>query len=215
MKRIIDRHKYHWGQREYQISFVLGVVFFLVSLLINHYASNYVDKHAGAYVQDIFLDNLPVLNVDWIINDGVIIYSLFIIVYLLANPKKSPFALKSMALFVFIRSIFITLTHLGPAPSQTYLDPEDLLIKLNAGRDMFFSGHTGLPYLLALVFWNDKLVRYISIAASVIFGASVLLGHLHYSIDVFAAFFITYTIFHLCQKFFPKDYELSLSKPVS
>jgi len=46
------------------------------------------------------------------------------------------------------------------------------------------------------------------LAASLIFGAAVLFGHLHYSIDVFAAFFITYAIFHIAQKFFPKDYKL-------
>jgi hypothetical protein len=119
-----------------------------------------------------------------------------------------PFFLKSIALFIFIRAVFITLTHLGPAPSRTYLDPDDLLIRINVGSDMFFSGHTGMPYLLALMFWEDKLARYISLTAACIFGAAVLFGHLHYSIDVFGAFFITYTIFHIAQKLFPQDYKL-------
>jgi len=88
------------------------------------------------------------------------------------------------------------------------MDPDDLLIRLNVGSDMFFSGHTGMPFLLALMFWEDKLARYISLTASCIFGAAVLFGHLHYSIDVFAAFFITYTIFQIAQKFFPEDYRL-------
>lgn len=208
MKRIIARHKYHWRQKDFLISFILGASLFAGSLIINHFASNYVDRRAGAYVQDIFLDNLPVVNVDWIINDGVIVFSLLIISYLFIHPKKAPFTFKSIALFIFIRSIFITLTHLGPAPSQTYLDPNDLLIRLNAGYDKFFSAHTGLPFLLALIFWDNKIVRHISLAASIIFGASMLLGHLHYSIDVFAAFFITYTIFHMSQKLFAEDYKL-------
>ncbi|MBI3904685.1 MAG: hypothetical protein HY309_03785 [Pseudomonas fluorescens] len=47
---------------------------------------------------------------------------------------------------------------------------------------------------------------------SVLFGISVLLGHLHYSIDVFGAFFITYSIFCLAKKFFPKDYWLAMQQ---
>lgn len=208
MGKIFRSHKYLWSQKDFFLSFVLGLVFLAGSLILNHFASIYVDKNAGAYIQDILLDNLPVINVDWIINDGVIVFGLFIIGYVIINPKKAPFFLKSAALFIFIRSIFITLTHLGPAPSQTYLDPDDLLIKLNVGRDMFFSGHTGLPYLMALMFWKNKLARYISLSAALVFGSAVLLGHLHYSIDVFAAFFITYTIFHIAQRLFPKDYKL-------
>jgi membrane-associated phospholipid phosphatase len=209
MKNIIARHKYCWTQKTFWQSFIVGVFLLAASLFFNHVSSIYVDHRAGAYVQDIFLDNLPVVNVDDILNDGVIIYSVLMIFFIIIKPERISVVLKSLATFVFIRAIFTTLTHLGPAPSQTYLDPDDLLIKLNAGRDMFFSGHTGVPFLMALIFWNEnKIIRDISIAASIIFGASVLLGHLHYSIDVFAAFFITYTIFCLSKKFFAKDFLL-------
>jgi hypothetical protein len=44
------------------------------------------------------------------------------------------------------------------------------------------------------------------------------MAHIHYSIDVFSAFFITYTIFHLSEKIFIKDrkmfYELGVEKPI-
>ena len=53
------------------------------------------------------------------------------------------------------------------------------------------------------------MARTISLVASLVFGTAVLLGHLHYSIDVFSAFFITYAIFHLAIWLFPKDYGLS------
>lgn len=208
MKRIIEKHKYYWSQKDFWESIILGLLFLAGSLFFNHLVSAYVDKSAGAYVQDILLDNLPVLNVDWIINDGVIVFSLFIIVYTFIHPKKVPFILKSIALFIFIRSIFITLTHLGPAPNRSYLNPDDFLIRINVGRDMFFSGHTGLPFLLALIFWENKIVRYVSLAASLVFGSAVLLGHMHYSIDVFGAFFITYTIFCISRKFFVADLKL-------
>jgi hypothetical protein len=208
MKRIIKRHKDVWSQKNFISTLLTGFLFFALSLIVNHIASIYVDKKAGSYVQDILLDNLPVVNVDLIINDGVFLFGGIVLYFLIFHPKIIPFTLKSLALFIFIRSIFTTFTHLGPAPSQTYLDPEDLLIKINAGKDMFFSGHTGMPFLLALIFWDNKFMRYLSISASLIFGVSVLLGHLHYSIDVFAAYFITYAIYNITVKVFAKDFQL-------
>lgn len=65
-----------------------------------------------------------------------------------------------------------------------------------------------MPFLMALIFWDDKYARFISIFASIIFDVSMLLGHLHYSIDVFSAFFIAYTIFVMAQKIFAKDHNL-------
>ena len=63
---------------------------------------------------------------------------------------------------------------------------------------------------MALVFWRHPYLRWIFLTASVIFGASVLLGHQHYSIDVFAAFFIAYGIYHIALKLFEEDHQLFL-----
>lgn len=211
MKKIIKKHRDLWSQKKFLNSLLISVLFFALSLVFNHISSIYVDKRAGSYVQDVLLDNLPVMNVDFIINDGVFLFGGIVLYFLIIHPKMIPFTLKSLALFIFIRSVFTTLTHLGPAPSQTYLDPDDLLIKINSGKDMFFSGHTGMPFLLAFVFWNNKFMRYLSIIASLVFGTSVILGHLHYSIDVVAAFFIAYAIYNIAVKMFKKDLELAKS----
>jgi hypothetical protein len=38
-----------------------------------------------------------------------------------------------------------------------------------------------------------------------VFGVVVLLGHLHYSIDVLSAFFISYGIYRIAEIIFHKD----------
>jgi len=151
------------------------------------------------------------MDVDWIFIYGSFIFWLFVAVLCLMKPNRVPFALKSIALFVLIRSIFISLTHLGPFPDQIYINPESIINKFTSGADLFFSAHTGLPFLMALTFWNQKVLRIFFLTSSVVFGAVVLLGHLHYSIDVLSAFFITYTIFHLSEIAFAKERALFLN----
>jgi hypothetical protein len=78
---------------------------------------------------------------------------------------------------------------------------------ITSGNDLFFSGHTGLPFLIALIFWDHIYLRALFLGSSVVFGVIVLLSHLHYSIDVFSAFFITYSIYHIAIKLFQNDFD--------
>jgi len=208
MKNILENYKLHWTDKLHLFSTISGLFFFIASLFISDAATNFATKSAGMNVPDLIISNIPVFNVDFVVNEIAMTYAVFIgVVVIFLKPKTMPFVLKSSALFILIRSIFIMLTHLGPFPVHSYIDQTSFFSPLNIGSDFFFSGHTGLPYLIALIYWNNKMLRNISIAASVLFGVSVLLGHLHYSIDVFAAFFVTYSIFIIAQKFFVTDYK--------
>lgn len=209
-KKFISNHQKIWKDRRFVISLASGIMFFLASLFANYYAGMYANKSQSNSVSDILLDHLPVFNVNMIFFEG---FSLLIIVILLAilyQPKTIPFTLKSVALFILIRSIFITLTHLREFPDRTFLDPNSIFQNVfTFGGDLFFSAHTGLPFLMALIFWRDKSLRIFFLIASVFFGATVLLGHLHYSIDVFGAYFITYSIYQINRFCFEKDYRYS------
>ncbi len=70
-------------------------------------------------------------------------------------------------------------------------------------NDLFFSGHTAVPFLGFLLFKNRK-VKYTFLGASIIMAITVLLMHVHYSIDVFSAFFITYGTFKIGEWLFKK-----------
>jgi hypothetical protein len=214
---LFDRYRALLSTPNFWGSFALSGAFLIISLFVNYYAVVYATERASSAVTDIVLSNIPVFDVDGIFVWGPIVFWTVVSVYCLAGPKRIPFFLKSVSLFVVIRSAFVILTHIGPFPDRITIDPfgmnllQDVSSKaflaFFTGKDLFFSGHTGLPFLLALVFWQSKPMRYFCLFASIFFGTVVLLGHLHYSIDVLSAFFITYSIYHIAIRLFPKDKE--------
>lgn len=196
------------SREEIIYSSVIGTLLFALSLAVNYAANIFALNRIGNPVNDLILDNIQTYNVDVVFFQGFGLFFALVVSLLIIKPKRIPFALKSFAVFVLVRSAFIMLTHMGPPENEMFFDPGEISRTLTSGGDLFFSSHTGFPFLAALLFWNDKALRYIFLAISFIFGAAVLLGHLHYSIDVFSAFFITYGIYHISRTFFKKDMKL-------
>ncbi|MBP9762802.1 hypothetical protein KBD34_04265 [Patescibacteria group bacterium] len=203
--------KMHLHQQFYKQLF-LGIGILLVSFVANYGANLYASQREGNVVNDMILDLLPVVNLDYIYLEGFLVFIVFIVILGLYRPNRLPFMLKTIGLFILIRSFFITLTHLSlPLPgleALKYAPTGSMVQKFSSGNDLFFSGHTGLPFLISLIFWKDKLLRYIFLGMSIFFGIAVLFAHVHYSIDVFAAFFITYAIYQLAVWLFTKDHRL-------
>ena len=203
---MLAKYKKHFKNKDFIINVLAGVFLLVASMIIGAYAGHYATESASNPVTDIILNNVPVFDVDGIFLYGPLIFWLFVTFLFLKEPKRIPFILKSVALFVLIRSLFVTLTHIGPFPDQSIIHgPQNFFESLMFGGDLFFSGHTGLPFLLALIFAKDKRLLVLFTAIAIFFGIVVLLGHLHYSIDVLAAFFITYTIYHIACWLFKKD----------
>jgi len=201
-------HRHFWSEPTCRGSVLRGVLALIASLVINYAAGTYASLHAGHAVRDIILDRVPTLPVDDIFVDGALVFWAFVAVILLAAPRTAAFVLKTLSLFIVIRAFFVILTHVGPPADEAVLDPNTLMDKLTFSGDLFFSGHTGFPFLLSLTFWENRTLRHVFLLSSVVFALAVLFGHIHYSIDVFAAFFITDSIFRVAQRMFPHDYEM-------
>ncbi len=200
-------NKPHLKNRDFIISLIYSFILLAISLFINYHAGNYATNNQSNWVEDIVLDNIRTYNVEFVFVYGTILFWLGVLFLSFTKPHKIPFTFKSISLFIIIRSIFITLTHIGAYPEHIPIPDHSLISKFTFGGDLFFSGHTGLPFLLMLIYWEHPAFRYVFMALSFVFGIVVLMGHLHYTIDVLSAFFITYTIYHIALKFFPKDKE--------
>ncbi|MDE1919569.1 MAG: hypothetical protein KGH56_02600 [Patescibacteria group bacterium] len=189
---------------------LLGIAFWL-DHLASVYAFTYSSFATTRHVGDLFLDNLPVVNLNFIIIQGALLTIVFGTLFVLRRPRYFLFSLKAVALFIAIRAFFISLTHVGIYPGQ--ITPgagllDSIYLYYNFQTGFFFSGHTALTFLMAIIFWNRPPARAAFLSLSLIFGVAVLLAHIHYSIDVFAAPFMAYGIFKIAERLFPRDYEL-------
>jgi len=133
--------KQKWGDFTKDKNFIkpliISSLFLILSLLINYIAGTYATERASLPVTDIILSNIRVFDVDGIFIYGSFIFWFFTALVLLYHPKKIIFTLKSIALFVIIRSVFVSLTHLGPFPTQVIVENIGFFNKFVQG--LFFS----------------------------------------------------------------------------
>ena len=197
--------------------FVLLGIAFVCEHFANVYELAYSIRPTSIYVGDLLLDNLPVINLSFVIIEGALVSIIVGVIFLFLNPKHILFTLKALALFIAVRALFTSLTHVGIYPGN--INPgvgifDGIYMYLNLQTGFFFSGHTGMPFLAALIFWKKPRARKIFLSLSFIFAVAVLFTHNHYSIDVLAAPFMAYGIFEIAKYFFRRDYELIKSAHV-
>ena len=210
MKSFINKYKIAFSDNHLFISIPQSIIMLIVVMYINYHIGLYAFSVSSNPVTDIILSNFDRVDVTNIFTFGILIFMLFTIIYGIYYPEKVPFIIKSIALFIIIRAFFVSLTHIGPFLGQDAILSgalSNLVVgKLSFGADLFFSGHTGVPFLMALIFWKEKILRYLFLFSSIAFGIIVLIGHIHYTIDVVSAFFITPTIYIMSKYIFKKDY---------
>src|SRR3989338_3432121 len=183
--------------KNHQGLILISLFLFTIANILNLAAGNYADKAGGVPVPDLILDNIPAINLGFFYLYGYILVIALLILYpILFNVNKFHVILSQLSLLIAIRSFFITLTHLKiPLDAIAVTMPKvfDLIAFQN---DLFFSGHTALPFLGFLIFRGQKL-GWIFLALTIILALTVLLMHVHYSIDIFAALFIAFGSFKI------------------
>jgi len=215
MKNLYNKHLLFWTDKTLWWRIITSLILLTISIFLSFWAQSYTNTYAiGSVTPDIILDNIPTFDVTFFFFQGAAIFMGILAMVLVYEPKYLPFTIEGTALFFVTRSFFMIMTHLASPGSATYQyvyndhHIKEVRFTLQSGNDLFFSGHTGYPFFLALIFWNIPILRYFFFGCSMFGAVIVLLGHLHYSIDVFSAFFIAYGVFEIARRIFKKEFSL-------
>ena len=207
MEDTVRLYRTLFGNRAYLRSLSEAAAFLAASTIAIFAAVTYATVHASNHVTDFVLSRVGPFNVRFLFIYGTFTAFAITVGLLGWRPNRLPFALKAMALFLLVRAVFVALTHMAPSPIDPQ-KPAPIFNSIFYGGDLFFSGHTGLPFLAALAFWHIPQWRMFYLVLTGFFGAIVLLGHYHYSIDVLAALFITHGVFQISCWLFGRDNAL-------
>jgi hypothetical protein len=127
------------------------------------------------------------------------------------EPLGLVIALQTYSLLVLVRMAMMYTVPLDP-PIGTIDLQDPLVFVVGTGqkitKDLFFSGHTSILFMMILV-TRKKWLKYIFLINTFIVGSFVIIQKVHYTIDVLVAPFVAYTcykiIIYLNTKYFTKS----------
>jgi membrane-associated phospholipid phosphatase len=134
---------------------------------------------------------------------GILYLSLFTgLISLSRHPKSLILAMQAYSLLTLFRIAAMYVMPLDPP--ATMLPLADPLVELfGTGklltRDLFFSGHTSIMFILFLTA-KDKILRMILLIGTISIALLVLVQHVHYTVDVLAALFFAWGAYSIIRK---------------
>jgi hypothetical protein len=183
---------------------VIAGVLTAVGLAADYYCGSYVTITPGAKVPDLILDRLPAVDLSFLFVYGYMVLLMIMFLYpTFFRVRMLHVVAIQFSVLLTLRSVFMIFTHLETPAGSVAVGFPGFFEHLYFENDMFFSGHTAMPFLGFYVFRHSRL-RYVFLVGAIVMGIVVLLMHLHYSIDVFAAFFMTYCSYRMGQRLLRK-----------
>lgn len=202
-KQVTDKPDWQeaWRNPVFRRKFIVSAIALIIIILSLPSFFEYIEKREGTYLHDLVLQVIPAADVS--IPTFLIIWTIsgLVIVRMIQNPAFALLMLASFTLLCIARMVSITLVPLNPPDGLIRLN--DPLTSLIYGgkdkfmtKDLFFSGHTSNMFLMCLCL-TKKIDKYLALMATIAVGLLVLVQHVHYTIDVLAAFLFTYIIYRI------------------
>ena len=195
---IIQNWKIALSNKQFKYTLFGVIILFIVQMSFVSYFQAKIELRNGFAFDDPLMKNFPVFSLD--IPIFIAIYSAHILALFYAFKKPETFLHLAIGylLVYFFRIISIYLLPLDP-PIGIIILKDPILYWFGGGditKDLFYSGHTSSTFMAFLVTENKKAKTYIGIAILLIV-VGMLLQRVHYTIDVYAAFFFSFTSYRL------------------
>lgn len=193
-------HKF-FERKNSLLEFSLSIILLVSVLYALSRFLKFVELRSGVILDDPILKFLHPADLSTII--FLIIYlSVFVsLFYLIRKPGLLLVAIQSYTLLLILRIMAMYLIPLSP-PANTIPLVDPLVVAIGTGevltKDLFFSGHTALLFLLFLVV-DNKAIKISFLVLTFILAFLLLKQHVHYSIDVFCAPVFSYASYKIIQ----------------
>jgi hypothetical protein len=183
--------KQSWKDPSFRYKLIITLVIFGLILLVFPHFFNYIEQREGLKLNDPLLPLLPPIDASTPIFISIWGITFLVVFRSFKNPQLLLTGLIGFVILTFFRMTTIYFFPLNPPdgliplrdPISNHFYGETSFIT----KDLFFSGHTSSQFLyfLCLQKRSDKILALLS---SLIVGTLVLVQHVHYTIDVVAAF---------------------------
>ncbi len=188
-----------FAERNFGRKFIISIVFLAAVLFSLTHFLQFVEFREGVQLKDPLLNLFTPLDLTWL--TFILIYGALVlaIIYLVEHPYYLLAAIQTYTIMVVFRICAMYLMPLeAPASLIPLVDP---FVEFFGGgttlkNDLFFSGHTATLFILYLTAKN-KTIKIIFLWATIFVAIAVILQHVHYTIDVFIAPFVSFVSYKL------------------
>lgn len=183
-----------------ELALTIGMI--VLAIVAFAYFVNVIEDRPGTRLSDPMLALFAPVDLTWLIFSLIYLSLITGVAALLRNPGRLVFALQLYVLMVGSRIVAMYLLPLDP-PADMILLRDPIVELFGTGRtltrDLFFSGHTATLFILFLTA-NRRATRAAFMLLTLVVAAAMLIQHVHYTIDVVAAFFFTYANYAFLRK---------------
>ncbi|MBL7960522.1 hypothetical protein JNL27_09830 [bacterium] len=186
-----------WPRQLFRIELAVSLIFLLTVLSLFSRFVNWVELRQGAILNDPVLAMLTPVDVTWLTFALIYLGLITAIVAVVIVPEWLVIGMQAYTLMVVFRTAAMYLIPLE-AP-QAMIPLQDPLVEIiGTGklltRDLFFSGHTATMFILFLCV-PQRPLKIVLLLGTCVLAFCLLVQHVHYSVDVFAAPFFSYTAY--------------------
>jgi hypothetical protein len=203
-KTIAMAWKNAWSNRKFRRMTIAGSVILLGILISFPFFFAMIEQREGTLLNDRLLLLIPPNDVS--IATFTVIWSMTLLLWVRCVQDPWIFVLFLLCFVILCISRMLTIIIIPLNPPVGLIPLKDPLSSIFYGgtdkfiqKDLFYSGHTSIQFLMFLTLKRktDKILAFFSTLA---IGTLVLVQHVHYTVDVLAAFVFTYIIYRIGKK---------------